>query len=163
MIKETTKKIHFIAYSPKKGRIEDTAPAPTVTVNRKVNRISFSKATVLETGMNGKFLRLYYEPIKKVIGWQIRDKVDHAEMKQWKLVKALAGGGWGMNIKKMLDAFDGRLSKEVYEKIPVQKYREINALSEYKNEVFYFVELNDNPEELRKGMGNITVGESVTA
>lgn len=154
-IKETSKKIHFIPYNPTKGKDVDMTPAPVVTVSRKYMNISFTKGAVLEMGMSGKFIKLYYEPIKKVIGWQLRDHVEQREMKMWKLVKPTASfGNWKCNIKKMLDQFGGRLTKETYKNVPIQKYREASSLSEYNGQTFYFVELIDNPEELKKGVGN---------
>lgn len=161
-IKETTKKIHFMPYVAKKGREKDTDPAPTVTVNRKYNYILFSKSAIKEMGLDGKFLHFYFEPIKKIIGWQVRETIQQSDMKAWRLVKAPKAGNWKTTIKKMLDEFNGRLTKVSYEALPVQRYREINPLSEYKNQVFYFIELIDNPEELKKGVGNHELGESTT-
>jgi len=60
MIKEVKKKIHFIAFAPTRGRIKDTSPEPTAAVNGKYKRIIFSPALIRETGMDGKFVRLYY-------------------------------------------------------------------------------------------------------
>lgn len=94
--------------------------------------------------MAGKFVRLYYDPIRKVIGWRVRASVDQGDMKVWKLCRPNAtNGNWGLNIKKMLDDFNGRLKKDTYQALPVQKYREMNPLEEHSGEVFYFVELRE--------------------
>lgn len=153
-IKETSKKIHFIPFTGGRGREVDDSPAPTITINRKNFTVLFSTGAVREMGLDGKFIRFYFEPIKKVIGWQVRDIVKQNEMKVWKLVKASKVGGWQCSIGKLLKQFDGRLKKELYKGVPIQKYREANSLSEYNGQVFYFVELVDDPEELKKGVGN---------
>lgn len=161
-IKETTKKIHFIPYTAGRGREKDESPSPTITLNRKYQTISFTATSMREMSMDGKFIRFYFEPIKKVIGWQLRDHVLQSEMKTWKLVKAKKTGAWQTFIGKMLKQFDNRLKKEAYKDVAIQKYREINPLSEYKNQVFYFVELVDDPEELKKGVGNDKVAAMTT-
>lgn len=161
-IKETTKKIHFIPYTAGRGREKDESPAPTITVNRKYQTISFTAEAVREMSMDGKFIRFFFEPIKKVIGWQLRDMVQQNEMKTWKLVKAKKGGSYQTFIGKMLKQFDNRLKKESYKNVAIQKYREINSLSEYKNQVFFFIELVDDPEELKKGIGNDKVATMTT-
>jgi hypothetical protein len=140
-IKETRIKLHFEPYKASKGRIADTEPAPTVAVSRKYNYIAFSRSCVIETEMEGRFVKLYLVPSKKVIGWQTREKLDHSEMKDWKLCKVNKQGQFRLNIKKLLDAMEGTPLKETYKRLPVQKYREVSMLSEHKDEVFYFVEL----------------------
>jgi hypothetical protein len=149
-IEETKKKIHFLPYVATKGRVKDTAPAPAASVSRKYNRITFSRALIQETGMAGKFVRLYFEPNKKVIGWQLRETVAQNEMKSWKLCRVTPSGNWGLNIKKMLSMFVG-LNQEKYSELPVQKYRETSALDEHHGEVFYFVQLVGQSEKKANG------------
>lgn len=157
MIKETTKKIHFIPYTPTKGKEPDTDLPPVATVNRKFGYMTFGSKAIAKMGAEGMFIKFYFEPVKKIVGWQLRKEVNQAEMKSWKLVKAHPKSkSYKATIGKLLAQFDGRLTKESYQDLPIQKYREINPLSEYKNEVFYFVELIDNPEELKKGVGDGT-------
>lgn len=147
-----------------KGRDADTNPAPTATVNTKFGYITFGSKAIQEMGANGMFIKFYFEPIKKIIGWQLRKQVEQNEMKVWKLVTPHAKArNYKASISKMIKQFDGRLTKESYADLPIQKYREINALSEYKNEVFYFVELIDQPEELKKGMGNKELADMTVA
>lgn len=148
-IAETKKKIHFQPYVATKGRIKDTDPAPTATVSRKYNRITFTRALIQETGMAGKFVRLYSEPGKKIVGWQLREEVEQGEMKSWKLCRVTPSGNWGMNIKKMLDGFLG-LTREKYV-LPVQKYREMDALDPHHGEVFYFVALAEQADKKNEG------------
>lgn len=155
MIKETTNKIHWVPFSATKGREADTSPAPTATVNKKFGYITFASGAIAEMGADGMFIKFYFEPVKKIIGWQLRKQVQQSEMKSWKLgTPHHKLRNFKVGIGKLLKQFDGRITKEAYADLPIQKYREINPLSEYKNEVFYFVELIDNPEELKKGVGN---------
>lgn len=157
MIKETTKKIHFVPYSATRGREADTSPTPTVTVNRKYGYLTMGRKAVHEMAAEGMFIKFYFEPIKKIIGWQLRKQISQNEMKSWNLVKGNPkSGAYKASIVKLLAQFNGRLTQEAYQDLPIQKYREINPLSEYKDEVFYFVELVDNPEELKKGVGDGT-------
>lgn len=129
-------------YQTTKGRAEDTSAPPTVVVNKKFGRLVFSRAAIREIGMVGKFVKLYYEPTRKIIGWRIRDKVEQTEMKAWKLCKPnKTTGTWTMGIKKMLDEFNGSLTRESYPALPVQKYREMDKLHEHTGEIFYFVEV----------------------
>lgn len=160
MIEETKKKIHFFAYSPLKGKARDTSDAPTVSINQKYSRITFGRGAIQELQMENKFIRFYYEPVKKIIGWQMRSNVSQSEMKNWKVVKVREDGMWFCTFKKLLDTM--RLRKNVYLSIPIQKYREINPLSEYKDQIFYFIEMIDDPDELRKGIGNETVQNAET-
>lgn len=143
MIEETKKKIHFRAFKQTKGRSKDTNPAPTVIVSKKFGTITFSKGCIREAGMEGKFVRIYYEPTRKIIGWQVREKVEQEEMKIWKLCRPNKVGIWTMGIKKLLLEFNGSLTQDSYTGLPVQKYRDMTPFGEYKDQVFYFVDLGE--------------------
>ncbi len=143
MIEETTKKINFLAYNPDMPVKKEAKDAPTVTVSVKYNKIVFGASVLRETGMEGKFIRLYFEASRKIIGWQLRDSVSQGEMKVWKLVKSYGTNKvWTASITKILSQMRG-LKKETYTKVPVQKYREMSPISQHKGEIFYFVELKD--------------------
>lgn len=164
MIKETTKKIHFIPYTATKGRDADVNPAPVVALNRNSGLLWFGEAALREMGMRDKFVRFFYEPTKKVIGWQIKEVVHQADMKTWRLVKPYVNkksgaSYWTASLKKLVVQIPS-LTKKSYTGLPVQKYREINPLSEHRNQVFFFVELVDNPDELRKGVGNRDIAQT---
>jgi len=146
-IEETRKKIHFTAYNPDAPSPVKKEKAPTVVVNRKYNKILFGKKAMAEMDMEGKFIRLYYEPTRKIIGWQLREKVEQHEMKTWKLVRANEQTlSYAIGIKKMLDDMGGRLTAEAY-KVPIQKYREMATLDPHSGEIFYFVELVDEVKD----------------
>lgn len=144
MIKETTKKIHFYpANVAVAKKVVNENDVPTVGVSRKYNRLVFYSRAIREMGMEGKFVKLYYEPTKKIIGWQIRDKVEQHEMKIWKLCRSSKSNGvFSMGIGNILREMKG-LQKQTYSS-PVQKYREVGMTSGHHGEVFYFIELKDD-------------------
>jgi len=147
MIKETRQRIHFTPYRQVRGKKIDKNPAPTVAVSMKWGRITFGKTVIRETGMSGKFVRMYYEPHKKIIGWQIREQVEQHEMKTWKLCTPNKDTGiWYVAITKMLSEMKGLKTKHTYRDLEVQKYRDMDKLSEHANEVFYFVEVKEEKE-----------------
>ena len=142
-IEETKKKIHFRPWVNEKGRPVDTDPPPTVNISRKYGTITFSKAAVRQTNMDGKFVKLFYEPTKRIIGWQTREKVEQQEMKTWKLCKPTASGTWVLGVKKLLDEFNGGMKAESYPGLEVQKYREMGPLDQYSNQTFFFIEVKE--------------------
>lgn len=149
MIKEITRKINFHPYTVSKGKKIDTNPAPTVSLNTKYGKLVFSSTLIREIGMAGKFIRLYYEPHRKIVGWQMRDKVELHDMKVWKLCKpAPSTKMWSMTITKMLSEMRGLKENHSYLNLPVQKYREMSLTDENKYNLFYFVEIKDTKEEV---------------
>lgn len=148
-IPETRKKIAFTPWTTTKGAPKAShETVPTASVYKKFGTLQFSKTLISETGMAGKFIRLYFEPTRKIIGWQLRTKVEQEEMKVWKLVRPTKSGTWSLGIRKMLNEI--RLSKDSYPKLPVQKYREMSLLEHHHNEVFYFIELVEEAESAPK-------------
>lgn len=142
-IEETRKKIHFTDFEITKGRAVDNSPTPTITIDS--GNLRFSKAIIVETSLNGKFVSFAYDPIKNVVGWKVKAEVNLTLVnKQWKLVKANGKNGlWTVSIRKMLDAIDptGKMSTKKYSKLPVQKYVEANGMD--KGTIYYFVDLNE--------------------
>lgn len=143
-IEETKRKIHFRPFVQTKGRPVDTEPPPTVNVSKKFGTITFSKGAVKQTNMADKFVKLFYEPTKKVIGWQVGEKgMGLEEVKSWKLCTPNPKTGtWSLGAKKLLSEFSG-LTKDSYLNLPVQKYREMGALDQYSGQTFYFVEVKE--------------------
>ena len=141
-IKETTRKIHFRPYISGKGRPTDVDPAPTANVSRKHGTITISKGAVLQMNMGGKFVKIFYEPTKKIIGWQIREGgMELEEAKSWKLCTPNPKTGVVvLSIRKLLAEFKG-LSEDSYPGLPVQRYREMGQLDQYSGQVFYYVEV----------------------
>lgn len=143
MIEETKRKIHFIPFKAEKGRKPDVSKPPVVSVSTKYNRLTFGKKTIKTLGMGGKFIKLYYEPTKKIIGWRITDKLEQAEMKSWKLCQPKESVGvWYMAISGILDEM--RLKPDfTYSDLPIQKYREMENLDPNSGQIFYFVEVKE--------------------
>lgn len=146
MITEVKRQIHFQEYNPLKGRKKDTDTPPVVTIDRKYNKIVFPSRTLTILGMDDKFMSLYYEPTRKIIGWRLKDKLNEKEFvgkkSKWKLVKRTVNGNWTCLIKGILDSFNGSLKQEKYKDLEVKKYVEQEGIIN-KGDVYYFVELKD--------------------
>lgn len=145
-IEETRKKITFVPFEIKKGRAVDNSPAPTVSI--KNGALRFSKNLITETDLNGKFVKFFYDPLKNVIGWQVKAEVNLQFVgKTWKMVKANPGLGiWTVSIGKLLDEIDVKYKEKAWYKLPVKKYVEANGMD--KGTVYYFVELVNEVEKL---------------
>jgi len=143
MIKETTKKMHLLAFTPRKGRQVDKSKVPTATVFIEKGKIQFGRYAIEAMGMNGRFTRFYYDPVKKVIAWKVEAKIDQADMKLWRLCRTHQNGVWSSSIGKMIELFnlDSKGLAPVYRNVPIQKYRELELLSK-PNDTYFFVELN---------------------
>lgn len=126
-IKETTKKIHFTEFIPGKKKLVVDASTPTVTVSVKYNSFTFPNSTVIEMGLEGKLIKLFYEPTKKIIGFKIIDKaVSQEELKSLKLVKLDPNPklrNFKFQLGKMLSEFQG-LKQDSYKNLPISKYVE---------------------------------------
>lgn len=149
MIEETKKKIHFMPYSVKKGRVKDTNKPPTASVAMKYSRLTWGKKAIRDMGMGGKFVRLYFEPNRKIIGWRITDKLSEAELKSkvWRLCNpAPSTGVWHWSIKGMLDQM--KLKEDhTYKDLEIKRYREMGIADQYSGEVFYFIEVKEDNNE----------------
>lgn len=146
MIKETTKKINFYSATLATGKKQEEK-APTVNVSVKFGRITFPTKLMDEIGMEGKFVKMYYEPQRRIIGWRLRDTVSQPEMKEWRLcTKHKATKNFGMPITALLKEFKGGFKKSSYI-VPVQKYREMSKTSEHHGQIFYFAEVKDDVTE----------------
>lgn len=158
-IEETRKKITFVPFEIKKGRAVDTSPVPTVTLNKGALR--FNKILIKELNLNGKFVKFFYDPIKNIIGWQIKTEVNLQVVgKTWKMVKQNPTiGSWTVNIGKMLELIDKKAPERVYYQLPVKKYVEANGMD--KGTVYYFVELVGEAEAPpgEKGSKSATVSD----
>lgn len=163
MIQETQRKIHFTPFELKRGREKDTSPVPTLTLNTETGGLVFSKSLMTELSLEGKFVKFFYEPVKRIIGFQIRHVVTDGELKTWKLVKSSGNTGiWKVSIGRLLHQFNSVPTKKLYSLMPVKKYIEKDAIFG-KGEVYYYVQLIDDPDFLlRQGLGNEDIGDSHT-
>lgn len=148
MIKETLKKIHFVPYTPGKGKPKDDSDSPTLTIFADKNRFQFNKKAITEMDMNGKFIKFFFEPTKKIIGWKIEKSIDQRMMKEWKLVKMSKSGQYPVGIKNLLEIFrkQHKLQKE-YRDLPIRKFRD-NGLLSGPNNVYYYIELKAADEDV---------------
>lgn len=141
-IQETTKKIHLLPYQPRRGRAKNQDDTPTVNVSIEKERIQFSRYAVEQMQMVGKFVRFYYDPVKKIIAWKVEDRVEQQEMKLWRVCRVYKNGVWSFSIKKMIDLFQlGKKGlKSEYRNVPIQKYREVDVMSR-PNDTYFFITL----------------------
>lgn len=149
MFKETTKKIHFLPYTKRMVNMVGKSDTPVASVTTKYNRIAWGKHALAAMGMQGKFVKLYFVPDKKVIGWRITDKLTDTELKSkaWKLCKpSPQNGTWFWTIKKMLDQMKLKEGAS-YTNLEIQKYREMGLTDEYVGKVFYFIELKEKAND----------------
>lgn len=154
MIKETTRKMHLLSYTPKRGRRKDQSEVPTVTVFIEQGRMQFPRYAVEQMQMNGKFVRFYYDPVKKIIAWKVETKIEHADMKLWKVCRTHKNGVWSVSIGKMIELF--QLGKKgfsaIYRNVPIEKYREIGIMTK-PNDTYFFIELKPELSESTEKKG----------
>lgn len=149
-IKETTNKINFIAYDPKKGRVKDMSEPPRVTVFVEDGKMQFPRYAIEHMNMNGKFVRFFYEPVDKVIGWKVESEVTHSDMKQWRVCRTYQNGVWTVSVKKLLDLFQNRKAlAPVYRNAIVKKYREIGLMAK-PNDTYFYIKLKEEYAERKE-------------
>lgn len=151
MIKETTNKINFIAYRPTRGRAKNVNDAPTITLFVSKGKIQFNRYALEQMQMQGKFVRFFYEPVKKVIGWKVESQVSQNDMKLWRVCRTHENGVWLVSVQKMLDLFQlGRKGlAPTYRNMEVKKYRNVEMLSA-PNDTYFYVELKEEYAEREK-------------
>lgn len=143
-IKESKKKIHFVPFEQARGAMASNTPAPTVSVKKGV--LFFSQKLIEELQLNGKFVRLFYDPLKKIIGFQIREQILQTEMKTWKLVRQNKQIKiWKISIRKMLAEIGPQCVEKKYSRLPVKKYISTEPMS--RGEVYYFFEIIDEVDK----------------
>lgn len=144
-IQETRKKITFSPFEIKKGREVDNTPAPTVTIRKGVLR--FNSSLISELNLNGKFVKMFYDPVKGIVGFQIKEEVSLQVVgKAWKLARVNEKTKtWSITISKMLRAIGPGYDQKSYYQLPVQKYVESNGMD--KGLIYYFVELQGAEED----------------
>lgn len=146
---ERKKKIHFCPQPIGKSKDTGNGKAVTAALNTKNNALVISTRAVDACNMRDKFVRFYYDPSQKIIGWRIRDKLESQEqLKQWKLCKPNPKSGvWSVSMTNIIKSMRGLKSDYSYKGLEVQKYREMSASSEHRGELFYFVEIKEPKDE----------------
>ncbi len=141
MIKETKTVIEFIPFNNKSAQENIRNDFPTISVSIKFGKISIGKHSIEKLNIKDKWIKLYFQPTQKIIGWKVQDIVKQEEMKDWTLVKVNTVGMFGVGIKKLLRGFQG-LTKESYPNLEVCKYvdrRTTGYLEE--NSTYYYVKI----------------------
>ena len=149
MIEETRKKIHFVPFDINKGRDTDTSDAPRVKLT--MGSLRFTKSLLTELNLDGKFVRFFFDPIKKVVGFQVKEQVELRALKgegKWKMVRQnKSNHSWTVTIKKMLRAnFGEKIAEKNYPMAPIKKYVEMTDVLS-KGQVYYFFEIVDEVKE----------------
>lgn len=135
----TLQKIHFVEYTSKRGRTKgDKDDFAKVSVNVKFGIMSFGKKALSKLGMDSNWIKIYFEPSKKIIGWVIKGKIAQEEMKTHKLVKKNVNGQFVVSVSGILKQFIG-LKKEHYTDLEVKKYRDYNSMLD--DQTYYYVKL----------------------
>lgn len=156
MIKETKKKIKFLEFRPSGGRPNNKSGTPTTTLFSERGTLQFNRYAVDQMKMSGSFVRFFYEPAKRVIGWQVSTTYDERNPKLWKKCKTHKNGMWVVAIKKLLDRFTvgNKALATVYRDMPVMKYTEQKQAvgGGVYTSTFYYVELSDEYAEIKKNV-----------
>ena len=144
MPQQTHRQIHFTQYIPGRKKKEKEGPL-LASVSVKHGLLILPGTTLKKLGMVDKFIRLYYEPTKKIIGWQIvNDSLNQEQLKTAKLVKIYpATNNYKTTITPMLREFKG-LKKESYTSLEVKKYVETGLLD--RGTTYYYVKLKDTDD-----------------
>jgi hypothetical protein len=148
MIKETKRKIHFITYIPTKGRPKDESKPPYASVSKKYGVLKFGKKAINALEMDKKFIKLFYEPVKKIIGWQITNHLNEGQLKskEWRPITPNKINGTAViSIKPIIDMFNGSLTEDSY-KCEIFKYREQSDILS-RGDVTYFVKVGKAYDE----------------
>jgi len=140
MIRETKTKINFTSYEPTKGRFKDTSKPPYVIVNKKFGVMLFGKKCLDELQITNQFIKFYYEPTKKIIGWRTTTKLELGQLggKVWRLVKPNKAGAMSFSVSGILEQFMS-LKEDSY-KCEVMKYKEQSDVLS-RGEETYFVKV----------------------
>ena len=97
--------------------------------------MTFSKSTIEEYDLNGKYVKLYADVSKKTIAWTIFERGSQSDLSGLRELKAYSSGVLQLSIGKLLKSIDFKL-KTSLKKLPVFEY---NDLLEKKT--YHYVEL----------------------
>lgn len=146
MVKQTLRKIHFMAYTPRTKHKDPASDRPlTAAVMVKYGTLMFPNRTCTQLGMTGKLVRLFYEPTRKIIGWRVYNtSVSLSGLKDYKLCKPHANSGtWNVSIRGILNEMRG-LKEKTYGKLVVKKYVDKDLLN--KGDTYYYVQIKEASE-----------------
>lgn len=132
-------KINFIEYKAKKGRAVKDKFFASVDIKRGILRIP--KSTSSTALLQGKFIKFYYEPTKKIIGWKLRTDVRQEEMKDWRLIQKLTPKVqiYCFGVKGILEQFVPKITHNCNH-LEIEHYKDYGLLSD--REDIYYVRIN---------------------
>lgn len=134
-------KIHFVEYIPhQKAERDAKKESFTASIDVKSGYLRLGKPAIAKMNLDGKFVKFYFEPSKKIIGWKIKDSIGSSkeELSLWKpiimgkKVQAILG------IRGILSQFVG-VSKENYKGLEIKHYKDYGPLAD--GEELYYVKL----------------------
>lgn len=143
MIQQTTRKIHFSEYIPTKGREKDIDKPPTVRVNVKSGSLNLSTRTLSILGLDGQFIKLFYEPTRKIIGFTKHSGLSNEQVasKKYRLVKPNSSGQSVVSVMGILKTFAGLQALKY--KCEIKKYVEMDGIMN-KGTTYYYIQLEDS-------------------
>lgn len=147
MIKTTTRTMYFTPYIPQKGKKKDESAPCFAAVDVKHGTLRLSKRTLIDLGMEGKFVKLYVDPDREAIGWQIRSDapVDELKVKLWRLVKSNSSGQAAISISGILKQFRN-LEEKTYKRLEIKKYVPQNQVMD-AGQAYFYIKVKDNDIE----------------
>lgn len=143
-IKQTQRKINFLPYLPGERAVKEEKKV-VITVDVKNSVLRMGKHACEEMGMPGKFVKLYYDQDKKIIGWSVvNSSIGIEKLKSHKLVKFNAGGQFVVSIMTILGKMMG-LEQTAY-RLEVKKYVETQDMLDRGNTYFYVKISHENED-----------------
>jgi hypothetical protein len=130
-----TPKFNFIPERQLNAKTEPQMFSVTIT---KHNTITFSRSDVEIYELDGKYIRLFADTEKKVIGWSVLDgKVELDALNDARQLKAVKGSGIiVIGARKLIQATGIEMKES--KRLVVKKYA-----SPLQKDIIYYVELND--------------------
>lgn len=150
MLEITHKVIHLQSFE-KYSKNTEQKDIIVISVSKKYRNILFSQKCIQDLGMNGKFVRLFFEPTKKIIAWKIKDSITIGkEDRNWRIIKVRKNGSALITIVPIIKAFNGSLRDDSYTNLEVKKNVSPASTGLDSGETFYYVELKDKERDLSK-------------
>jgi hypothetical protein len=130
----TPRKIYFAEYNPKFGKTADETTYK-IRYAATAKALHFPGKLIKAFDLEGKFIKLYTEQTRRIVGWKVESKLDLDEVKNgWRLVKINASGQYALSIQRIIKQFGldelGNISLDLQEYVD-------NSLLEKNNKYMY--------------------------
>lgn len=136
---ESKKVIEFIEYKPTYGG-RTPSDRGHATVSTKYKLITFPGKVLDGFGWRGQFMKFYYEPTKKIIGWKVKKSVSLEELSDWIEVKTHSSSNqFRVSLTGMINDIPGLPKDHTFNKMEIERYEDKRLMS--SNDVYYFVTL----------------------